>query len=76
MGTLSARQRLVKTTTGPFFSLGQLVVRQDVYSQSYCDYSNFVGSVNVPANGIGPLDPNTTIGSAVWASAQRLVWTP
>jgi iron complex outermembrane recepter protein len=43
-------------------SLGQLVVRQDVYSQSYFYYTNFAGSRNVPANGIGPLDPNTKIG--------------
>jgi iron complex outermembrane receptor protein len=43
-------------------SLGQLVVRQDLYSQSYFYYSNFAGSVNVPANGIGALDPNTRIG--------------
>jgi hypothetical protein len=31
-------------------SLGQLVVRQDPYSQSYFYYSNFAGSVNVPPN--------------------------
>jgi iron complex outermembrane receptor protein len=43
-------------------SLGQLVVRQDIYSQSYFYYSNLAASVNVPPNGIGPLDPNTQIG--------------
>ena len=54
-------------------SLGQLVVRQDLYSQSYFYYSNFVGSVNVPANGIGPLDPNTKIGGYTLLNA-RVEW--
>jgi iron complex outermembrane receptor protein len=43
-------------------SLGQLAVRQDIYSQSYFYFSNLAGSVNVPPDGIGPLDPNTRIG--------------
>ena len=54
-------------------SLGQLVVRQDLYSQSYFYYSNFVGSVNVPANGLGPLDPNTKIGGYTLLNA-RVEW--
>ena len=54
-------------------SLGQLVVRQDLYSQSYFYYSNFVESVNVPANGIGPLDPNTKIGGYTLLNA-RVEW--
>ncbi len=54
-------------------SLGELVVRQDLYSQSYFYYSNFVASVNVPANGIGPLDPNTKIGGYTLLNA-RAEW--
>jgi iron complex outermembrane recepter protein len=54
-------------------SLGQVVVRQDLYSQSYFYYSNFAGSVNVPANGIGPLDPNTKIGGYTLLNA-RVEW--
>ena len=54
-------------------SLGQLVVRQDLYSQSYFYYSNFVASVNVPANGIGPLDLNTKIGGYTLLNA-RAEW--
>jgi iron complex outermembrane receptor protein len=54
-------------------SLGQLVVRQDLYSQSYFYYSNFAASVNVPANGIGPLDPNTRIGGYTLLNA-RVEW--
>ena len=54
-------------------SLGQLVVRQDLYSQSYFYYSNFAASVNVPPNGIGPLDPNTKIGGYTLLNA-RVEW--
>jgi iron complex outermembrane receptor protein len=54
-------------------SLGQLVVRQDLYSQSYFYYSNFAASVNVPPNGIGPLDPNTKIGGYTILNA-RVEW--
>jgi iron complex outermembrane receptor protein len=54
-------------------SLGQLVVRQDVYSQSYFYYTNFAASVNVPSNGIGPLDPNTRIGGYTLLNA-RVEW--
>jgi len=54
-------------------SLGQLVVRQDLYSQSYFYYSNLAGSVNVPPNGIGPLDPNTKIGGYTLLNA-RVEW--
>jgi iron complex outermembrane recepter protein len=54
-------------------SLGQLVVRQDIYSQSYFYYTNLAGSVNVPPNGIGPLDPNTKIGGYALLSA-RVEW--
>jgi iron complex outermembrane receptor protein len=54
-------------------SLGQLVVRQDLYSQSYFYYTNFAGSVNVPPNGIGPLDPNTKIGGYTLLNA-RIEW--
>jgi iron complex outermembrane receptor protein len=54
-------------------SLGQLVVRQDIYSQSYFYYTNFAGSVNVPPNGIGPLDPNTKIGGYTLLNA-RVEW--
>ena len=54
-------------------SLGELVVRQDLYSQSYFYYSNFAASVNVPANGIGPLDPNTKIGGYTLLNA-RVEW--
>jgi hypothetical protein len=35
-------------------SLGQLVVRQDLYSQSYFSFTNLAATVNVPPNGIGP----------------------
>ena len=54
-------------------SLGQLVVRQDLYSQSYFYYSNFAASVNVPPNGIGPLDPNTKISGYTLLNA-RVEW--
>ncbi len=54
-------------------SLGQLVVRQDLYSQSSFYYSNFAASVNVPSNGIGPLDPNTRIGGYTILNA-RVEW--
>jgi len=54
-------------------SLGQLVVRQDIYSQSYFYYTNFAASVNVPPNGIGPLDPNTKIGGYTLLNA-RVEW--
>jgi iron complex outermembrane receptor protein len=54
-------------------SLGQVVARQDLYSQSYFYYTNFAGSVNVPPNGIGPLDPNTTIGGYTLLNA-RVEW--
>jgi iron complex outermembrane receptor protein len=53
--------------------LGQLVVRQDIYAQSYFYYTNFAASVNVPANGIGPLDPNTKIGGYTLLNA-RVEW--
>jgi iron complex outermembrane receptor protein len=55
-------------------SLGKLVVRQDLYSQSYFYYSNFAASVNVPANGIGPLDPNTKMGGYTILNA-RVEWS-
>jgi iron complex outermembrane receptor protein len=54
-------------------SLGQLVVRQDIYSQSYFYYTNFAASVNVPPNGIGSLDPNTKIGGYTLLNA-RAEW--
>jgi iron complex outermembrane recepter protein len=54
-------------------SLGQVVVRQDIYSQSYFYRTNLAGSVNVPPNGIGPLDPNTKIGGYTLLNA-RLEW--
>jgi iron complex outermembrane recepter protein len=54
-------------------SLGQVVVRQDLYSQSYLYYTNFAASVNVPPNGIGPLDPNTKIGGYTLLNA-RIEW--
>jgi iron complex outermembrane receptor protein len=54
-------------------ALGQLAVRQDIYSQSYFYYSNLAGSVNVPPNGIGPLDPNTRIGGYTLLNA-RAEW--
>jgi iron complex outermembrane recepter protein len=54
-------------------SLGQLVVRQDIYSQSFFYYTNLAGSVNVPANGIGPLDPHTKIGGYTLLNA-RVEW--
>jgi iron complex outermembrane recepter protein len=54
-------------------SLGQLVVRQDIYSQSYFYYSNLAASVNVPPNGIGPLDPNTKISGYTLLNA-RVEW--
>ena len=54
-------------------SLGQLVARQDLYLQSYFYYSNFAASVNVPPNGIGPLDPNTKIGGYTILNV-RLEW--
>jgi iron complex outermembrane receptor protein len=54
-------------------SLGQLVVRQDIYSQSYFYYTNLAGSVNVPPDGIGPLDPHTKIGGYTLLNA-RLEW--
>jgi iron complex outermembrane receptor protein len=54
-------------------SRGQLVVRQDLYSQSYFYYSNLAASMNVPPNGIGPLDPNTKIGGYTLLNA-RVEW--
>lgn len=54
-------------------SLGQLVLRQDLYSQSYFYYSNLAASVNVPSNGIGPLDPHTRIGGYTLLNA-RIEW--
>jgi iron complex outermembrane receptor protein len=54
-------------------SLGKLVLRQDLYSQSYFYYTNFAASVNIPANGIGPLDPNTRIGGYTLLNA-RIEW--
>jgi iron complex outermembrane recepter protein len=54
-------------------SLGQLVVRQDIYAQSYFYYTNFAASLNVPPNGIGPLDPNTKIGGYTLLNA-RVEW--
>jgi iron complex outermembrane receptor protein len=54
-------------------SLGQLVIRQDLYSKSYFYYSNFAASVSIPANGIGPLDPNTRIGGYTLLNA-RVEW--
>lgn len=54
-------------------SLGQLVVRQDLYAQSYFYYSNLAASVSVPSNGIGPLDPNTRIGGYTLLNA-RIEW--
>jgi iron complex outermembrane recepter protein len=54
-------------------SLGQMVMRQDIYSQSYFYYTNFAASVNVPPNGIGPLDPNTKIGGYTLLNA-RIEW--
>jgi len=54
-------------------SLGQLVVRQDIYSQAYLYYSNLAASVNVPSNGIGPLEPNTKIGGYTLLNA-RIEW--
>jgi iron complex outermembrane receptor protein len=54
-------------------SLGQLAVRQDLYSQSYFYYSNLAASVNVPYNGIGALDPNTRIGGYTLLNA-RVEW--
>jgi len=54
-------------------SLGQLVVRQDIYSQSYFYYSNLAASVNVPPNGVGPLDPNTKISGYTLLNA-RVEW--
>lgn len=54
-------------------SLGQLVVRQDLYSQSYFYYSNFAASMSVPSDGIGPLDPNTKIGGYTLLNA-RVEW--
>jgi iron complex outermembrane recepter protein len=53
--------------------LGQWVVRQDLYSQSYFYDSNLAASVNVPANGIGPLDPNTRIAGYTLLNA-RIEW--
>ena len=54
-------------------AMGQLVVRQDFYSQSSFYYSNLAASVNVPPNGIGPLDPNTRIGGYTLLNA-RIEW--
>jgi iron complex outermembrane receptor protein len=54
-------------------SLGQMVLRQDVYSQSFFYYTNFAGSVTVPANGTGPLDPNTKIAGYTLLNV-RIEW--
>jgi iron complex outermembrane receptor protein len=49
------------------------VVRQDLHSQSFFYYSNLAASVNVPPNGIGPLDPNTKIAGYTLLNA-RFEW--
>jgi iron complex outermembrane recepter protein len=54
-------------------ALGQLVLRQDIYSQSYFYYTKLAASINVPPNGIGPLDPNTKIGGYTLLNA-RVEW--
>lgn len=54
-------------------SLGQLVVRQDLYAQSQFYYTNFAASINVPANGLGPLDPDTRISGYTLLNA-RVEW--
>jgi iron complex outermembrane receptor protein len=54
-------------------SLGKLVVRQDIYSQSYFYFTNFAGSVNLPPNGIGPLDPNSKLSGYTLLNA-RVEW--
>jgi iron complex outermembrane receptor protein len=54
-------------------SLGELVVRQDLYSQGLFYYSNLAASINVPPNGIGPLDPNTRISGYTLLNA-RVEW--
>jgi iron complex outermembrane recepter protein len=54
-------------------SLGQLVVRQDIYSQSYFYDTSLAGSVLIPYNGIGPLDPNSRIGGYTLLNA-RVEW--
>ena len=54
-------------------SLGRLVVRQDIYSQSYLYYTNLAASMNVPPNGTGPLDPGTKIGGYTILNA-RIEW--
>jgi iron complex outermembrane receptor protein len=54
-------------------SLGQLVVRQDLYSQSDFYYSNLAASQNIPPNAFGPLDPNTRIGGYTLLNA-RIEW--
>jgi iron complex outermembrane recepter protein len=54
-------------------SMGQLVVRQDLYSQSYFYYSNLAGSISIPATAVGPLDPNTKIGGYTLLNA-RIEW--
>jgi iron complex outermembrane receptor protein len=53
--------------------LGQLVLRQDIYFQTYFYYTNLAASVNVPPNGVGPLDPNTKIGGYGLLNA-RVEW--
>jgi iron complex outermembrane receptor protein len=45
-------------------------VRQDLYSQGLFYYSNLAASINVPPNGIGPLDPNTRISGYTLLNAQ------
>jgi hypothetical protein len=46
---------------------------RDIYSQSYFYYSNLAASVNVPPNGIGPLDPDTKTGGYSLLNA-RVEW--
>lgn len=54
-------------------SLGQLVVRQDIYSQSYFYFTNLAGSVSIPPSRIGPSDPNSRIGGYTLLNA-RVEW--
>jgi iron complex outermembrane receptor protein len=62
----------LRAARDPPNSLGQLLVHQDIYSQSYFYYSNLPASVNVPPNG-GPLDPNTKISGYPLLNA-RVEW--
>jgi hypothetical protein len=67
-----ARSSVLLGRRDPPNSLGQLLVHQDIYSQSYFYYSNLPASVNVPPNG-GPLDPNTKISGYPLLNA-RVEW--